>query len=141
MLRFPPNPAKSPAPSTAWSLDFAAKDGDILVTEFDAVRHWSRTWHQNADRPAKPRLIRDISSDERYADPGLPLMQVRGDGTSVLLQDGDQLFLRGLGTTPQGERPFFGLLDLRTLKTPLVSQRHQQFEYPFAVLDVLTRRF
>jgi dipeptidyl aminopeptidase/acylaminoacyl peptidase len=125
-----------------WSLDFAAKDGDILVTEFDAVRHWSRTWHQNADRPAKPRLIRDISSDERYADPGLPLMQVRGDGTSVLLQDGDQLFLRGLGATPQGERPFLDLLDLRTLKTQrLFRSDTNGFEYPFAVLDVLTRRF
>lgn len=125
-----------------WSLDFAAKDGDILITEFDPIRHWTRTWYQNADRPVKPRLIRDISSDERYADPGLPLMRVRSDGTSVLLQDGDQLFLRGAGATPQGERPFLDVLDLRTLKTQrLFRSDTSGFEYPFALLDVQSRRF
>ncbi|HOX49997.1 MAG TPA: prolyl oligopeptidase family serine peptidase [Fibrobacteria bacterium] len=125
-----------------WSLDFFAKDGGILVVEFDPIRHWTRSWIHNADRPAKPRLIRDISSDERYADPGLPLMQVRPDGTSVLLQDGDHLFLRGLGSTPRGDRPFLDMLDLGTLKAKrLFRCDTASYEYPFAILDLPGRRF
>lgn len=51
-------------------------------------------------------LIHERSSQDAYGDPGRPLMKRSRRGHDVILQYGDQIYLRGSGASPQGDRPF-----------------------------------
>jgi len=89
-----------------------------LVTEYDNNRHWRKTFITNVDDPQqKPRLLWDLSTDERYANPGAPVRRQLPNGAWVVLQDGDSAYLAGVGSSPDGDRPFLDRLDLKTLKT------------------------
>ena len=48
--------------------------------------------------------------------PGSPLMTTRPDGSRTVLQDGSTIYLRGDGSTPDGDRPFLDRLDLVTME-------------------------
>ncbi|WP_211443058.1 S9 family peptidase [Collimonas humicola] len=89
-----------------------------LLTEYDRNRHWRRSFLVNVDdAEQKPRLLWDLSTDEKYANPGSPVKRQLPNGATVLRQDGDAIFLSGVGASPDGDRPFLDKLDLKTLKS------------------------
>jgi dipeptidyl aminopeptidase/acylaminoacyl peptidase len=96
--------------------DLAAA-GQLLVTEHDRDRRWLTTRLCDLAGPAGSRVIFDHSADEAYQDPGTPLFTVHADGTRTVLQDGNQIYLRGDGASPAGDRPFLDRLDLADLTT------------------------
>ncbi len=103
-----------------------------LMYENDANRHWNRTFVVDVDdRAAKPKLLWDLSSDEHYKDPGAPVMREVANGVWLMRQDGDAIFLRGTGSSPQGDRPFLDRLDLKTSKSDRLfhcdETSHEQF--------------
>jgi dipeptidyl aminopeptidase/acylaminoacyl peptidase len=55
-----------------------------------------------------------MSSDERYADPGRPVHRDLANGFSVVRQDGDTIYLSGVGSSPDGDRPFLDRFNLKT---------------------------
>jgi dipeptidyl aminopeptidase/acylaminoacyl peptidase len=88
-----------------------------LMHEYDRTRHWRRSFLVNVDDPQQqPRLLWDLSTDEKYANPGTPVKRQLPNGAWVLRQDGDAIFLGGAGASPGGDRPFLDKLDLKTLK-------------------------
>lgn len=90
-----------------------ADGGRALVHEYDANRSWRTTSLQDLDDPTAPRrVLWDLSTDERYADPGSPEYRRLANGAWVLHEDGGALFLSGAGATPQGNRPFLDRFDL-----------------------------
>ena len=94
------------------------KNGLVAVTDYDRDKRWRRTLALNADNPSEaPRLLWSLSAQDRYKDPGFPMMRMLKSGHAALLQHGDSIFLSGAGATPQGDRPFLDRLDLKTLKT------------------------
>jgi dipeptidyl aminopeptidase/acylaminoacyl peptidase len=94
-----------------------AEPGQLLVTEHDRDRRWltTRLTDLSSDQPG--RVIFDHSADEAYADPGSPLLTVHPDGTRTVLQDGNHIYLRGDGASPEGDRPFLDRLNLTDLTT------------------------
>jgi len=96
--------------------DMAAA-GQLLTTEHDRDRRWITTRLTDLAAPGSSRVIFDHSADEAYLDPGTPMMTVHPDGTRTVLQDGNQVFLRGQGASPEGDRPFLDRLDLSDLTT------------------------
>jgi dipeptidyl aminopeptidase/acylaminoacyl peptidase len=89
-----------------------------FLTEYDENRHWRRTFVIDVDDPqTKPRLLWDLSTDERYANPGIPVRRQLANGVSVVRQEGDSIYLAGLGASPDGDRPFLDRLDLKSLKS------------------------
>ncbi len=87
--------------------------GLALVREYDDNRHWTRTYALNVEeRSSGLRILWDQSSDERYQDPGRPVLRERPDGTWVVRQEGTGLFLSGQGSSPGGDRPFLDRFDL-----------------------------
>lgn len=91
--------------------------GLALRYEYDHNRHWLRAFLLDPDDPKQaPRLLWDLSAEEKYADPGNPVMRVLPNGAVVLRQEGSSIFLSGEGASPEGDRPFLDRLDLRTLK-------------------------
>ncbi len=99
-------------------LAWTAQPGVAFLDEDDANRHWRHTTIVDVDHPKQPaRVLWDMSSDERYGDPGGLVYRRLPNGAVIVRQDGDQVFLHGLGASPQGDRPFLDRLDLKTLKS------------------------
>ena len=89
-----------------------------LLAEYDNNRHWRRAFVFNVDDlQQKPRLLWDLSTDERYKNPGTTVKRQLPNGSWVVRQDGDSVYLAGVGSSPDGDRPFLDRLDLKTLKT------------------------
>ncbi len=55
--------------------------------------------------------------DEHYKSPGNPVYRRLSNGALVIRQDADSIFLSGIGSSPDGDRPFLDRLNLKTLKT------------------------
>lgn len=97
----------------AWS----EQPGTALLTDYDVNRKWRRTWQINVDDAgASRRLVWDMSTDEKYADPGSPVRRTLANGFSVIRQDGNAIYLSGNGSSPAGDRPFLDKFDLGTQK-------------------------
>ncbi len=95
--------------------DWAERPELALLHDYDDNRHWQRTFVIDVDdAKAKPRLLWDMSSDEHYKDPGSPVYRALPNGQWVVRQDGNAIFLRGEGSSPDGDRPFLDRLDLAT---------------------------
>jgi dipeptidyl aminopeptidase/acylaminoacyl peptidase len=98
--------------------DWSEQSSTALLTEYDNNRHWRKTFVVDLDDPQqKPRLLWDLSMDENYADPGHPVTRQLANGSWVIRQDGDSIYLAGVGSSPDGDRPFLDQLNLKTLKT------------------------
>lgn len=89
-----------------------------LLFDYDENRHWERGFIADVDHPAeKPRLLWDLSADEKYKNPGSPVMRQLANGGRVMRQEGDSIYLRGVGSSPDGDRPFLDQLNLKTQKS------------------------
>ena len=121
-------------------------DGTALVNEFDRETRWTRTSLLDVGGD-EPRTLFDRSAEDRYGDPGFPSRRP-GGGTagSVVLQDGDSIYLVGRGASPEGDLPFIDRLNLRTLATERMFRSEPgTYETVTAVLSangdsLLTRR-
>lgn len=124
-------------------------DRHALVTETWIKTRRTRTWRFRPAEPAAPPvLLIDRSSEDRYRDPGDPVLRRGRFGRPVLhLADGgDTLWLSGTGASPEGNRPFLDRFNL----TSRTAQRAWQSAAPYfeefvAFLDpdgtqALTRR-
>jgi len=98
--------------------DWSEQSSVALLTEWDNNRHWRRTFTIDVDQlQSKPRLIWDLSTDEKYKNPGNPVRRTLANGPRVVRQDGDFIYLAGAGASPDGNRPFLDRLNLNTLKS------------------------
>jgi dipeptidyl aminopeptidase/acylaminoacyl peptidase len=89
-----------------------------LLHEYDNNRHWRKSFIVNVDDPQqKPRLLWDLSTDERYKNPGFPVLHYLANGRAVILQEGDSIYLSGVGASTDGDRPFLDRFNLTTLKS------------------------
>ncbi len=81
------------------------------------------------DRDIKPELVEDRSWQDRYNDPGSPVMHPGPYGTPVILtaDGGKTIFHSGDGASPEGDRPFLDRVDLETGET----ERLFRSEAPF----------
>lgn len=102
--------------------------------EYDENRHWQTTRIVDVDKRGDAgRLLWDLSSDELYQDPGSFLYTRLPNGAVIARMEGDHLFLRGQGASPQGDRPFLDRLDLATLKTErLFRSGRDDYDVPLA---------
>jgi dipeptidyl aminopeptidase/acylaminoacyl peptidase len=103
-------------------LDFFPTGNRMLVRDYDRDRKWGRTFlaPTTAILATEPKLLWERSIQDRYGDPGSPMMKTLPSGHSVIRTAGDPagdtFFLRGEGSTPKGDRPFLDKYDLKTGK-------------------------
>ena len=124
-----------------------AKGGFALVTDTERRTRRVRTFQIDLDRPDQPaKLIWSRNNQDRYADPGMPLTKATANGGGSVLQDGDSIFLTGLGSSPTGDHPFLNRFNLATGQTePMFKCDDDHYETVVALLDdhgskFLTRR-
>jgi dipeptidyl aminopeptidase/acylaminoacyl peptidase len=89
-----------------------------LLEEYDENRHWRHVSLMDVDHPqTAPRVLWDLSSDEKYADPGRLIYRVQPDGQYLVRMQGDAIYLSGDGASADGDRPFLDRLDLATRRS------------------------
>ncbi len=112
-------------------------ESTALVRESWWSTRKSRTYVVNPGSPgAEPRTLFDLSTEDRYADPGFPLTRPTGYGTSVLRLDGRAIYLSGQGASPEGNRPFLRRMDLETEEVEeLFRSSAPHYERPVSLLD------
>lgn len=108
-----------------------------FVNDYDRNKRWVRTFSIDPDQAAQtPKLVWSRSAQDRYNDPGAPLMRTRADGTQVIWQNGDTIYLRGEGASAQGDHPFLAKFDLATQKAERYFQSEEKaYEQPVALLS------
>ena len=105
------------------ALIWGEKSSIALLREYQSARRWNRTYLLNPDQPDEPpRLIWDLSAQERYNDPGTPMTHVLPSGQRAMRVYDNGIYLNGAGASPEGDRPFLDRLDLTTLKTERLFQ-------------------
>jgi len=119
--------------------------GVLMLTENDRKTRMTRTWL--LDRPgATPRKLWERSQEDSYANPGTPLRRALGSGTDAIRQVGGAIYLTGVGSTPDGDRPFLDRLDLQSgQKQRLFQSEDQSYETVVGLITtdaarVVTRR-
>ncbi len=101
--------------SITWGDDTLA-----IVTESWLRTRALRTWRVAPGQPGVAgEVMNERSSQDRYNDPGTPVLGRNALGRLVLQRsaDGQKLFFNGLGASPEGERPFLDEYDLTTKTT------------------------
>ncbi|MGY0634034.1 S9 family peptidase [Luteimonas sp. A478] len=115
-------------------------NGDLaLIDEFWWRDRQTRQWRIAPDHPDRaPELLFDRSSEDRYGDPGSPVLvsDEAGNGRLLTGSDGNSLFLIGNGASPEGDRPFVDRFDLATKDTTrLFHSQAPYLERPATLLD------
>jgi dipeptidyl aminopeptidase/acylaminoacyl peptidase len=145
---------------TEWryaNISFTEK-GVALLTETDRASRHVRTWVI----ASAPRKLWDRRQDAAYENPGTPVTRRdsgaggafgggggggfgAGGGAGVIMQNGDNIYLTGAGSSPEGDRPFIDRLNLKTFETErLFRSDAKAYETVVAPLDedaktILTR--
>lgn len=102
----------------ARGLLYGRNAGLALVSDYDRDRRWLQMHRIYLDDPgAEAKLVSSRNVQDRYADPGQPMMKRLPTGGYVLEQSGDYIFLAGTGATPKGDHPFLDRLSLKTWQT------------------------
>jgi dipeptidyl aminopeptidase/acylaminoacyl peptidase len=98
-----------------------------------------KTWRLRlGDEGFEPELLWDRSREDRYGDPGRPLLRRDIRGRNLIhTEDGSEvLYLSGKGASDEGDRPFLDRLDLATGKTRrLFRSKAPWYERPVDLLD------
>ena len=103
--------------------------GIALLTENDRATRRTRTWI--LEPGAAPRTVWDRKQDAAYDDPGAPVTRRdtgattggggggggRGGPAGSIIQNGDFIYVAGVGASKDGDRPFLDKLNVKTLKT------------------------
>jgi len=97
---------------------FGERDGVMLFYDYNRDTQRRRILAIDyRNQGAKPKMISDLNVNDRYGDIGQPVTKRLPNGFSVIQQNGDEIFLSGNGSSPEGDRPFLRKMNLQTLKT------------------------
>jgi dipeptidyl aminopeptidase/acylaminoacyl peptidase len=101
----------------AAGLSYFATPGQALASQSEWKRSWRTTFLVDLANPgAEPVKIWDLSTQDRYNDPGRPVTTSLKTGERVILQDKDWIYLSGPGSSPKGDHPFLDRMNLKTMK-------------------------
>lgn len=114
-------------------------DDLALITERWWANRMERVWKVRPGQadPAQV-LVRERSFEDRYGDPGRPVLKSTDDGQMVLLlsEDGRFMYLTGAGASPEGNRPFLDRFEIASGETERLWQSESPYyESVAALLD------
>jgi len=93
------------------------KDGLMLLFDYNRDTQRRRMLSIDYRNPGTPKVISDLNVNDGYNDIGQPVTKTQPNGATLVRQSGDDIFLTGTGASPQGDRPFFRRMNLKTLQT------------------------
>jgi dipeptidyl aminopeptidase/acylaminoacyl peptidase len=128
---------------------FGERGDFAILRDFDRDTLHERTWFFNpqpnpaesytfhADKPTEKTLVWDLSRQDKYHNPGMPVVWELPNGHSPVLQQSNFIFLAGAGASADGERPFLDRLDINTMEVKRIFQGEAgSYEEIVAVLGI-----
>ena len=113
--------------------------GLALLDEYWWKSRETKQWKIAPDQPQQaPLLLHARSADDRYGDPGEPLLQADGNGRMrlQLSADGNSFYRIGEGASAEGDRPFLDRVDLASGNSErLFHSQAPYYEVPLALVD------
>lgn len=108
-----------------------------LLQEFWWKTRKTRTWQINPSQPdSPPHLVFDRSFQDRYSDPGRPMVEINSFGRYTMKLNNQNIFLSGRGASDEGDQPFLDSMDLATGKTTRIFQSAApNYELPIEILS------
>lgn len=104
--------------------EFRWKDRKRVILAFDPAR------------AGQPATLFDGSFEDRYHDPGHPMLQANKAGKDVLITTQDGIYFSGDGASPDGDRPFVAVMNSRNGENKQLWRSEAPFyEWPVALLD------
>jgi dipeptidyl aminopeptidase/acylaminoacyl peptidase len=124
-------------------LTFGSEGTPSLLADYNRNTRKRRTFLFDIARPtSSPVLLWERSTQDRYHDPGTPVLRTLASGHHVLWVHEGHIFLAGHGAAPDGEHPFLDRLDLATRKTErLFRSPEHAYEEVVALLNDDGSRF
>jgi dipeptidyl aminopeptidase/acylaminoacyl peptidase len=96
-------------------IEFIASSSQAFVRDYDRDVRVTRTQLVDLAAPAtSAATLWQLRDGDRYHDPGQPATHPTANGESVVMRDGDAIFLLGQGYGPDGRRPFLDRFDLKS---------------------------
>ena len=125
--------------------DLLAADADTaLVYEGWWQERQEKVWLISPDGSSEPKLLWQRSTEDRYADPGRPLMTTADNGQRLLRLENGHIYLTAVGASEEGNRPFIDKYELASGDTErLWRSEAPYYEYPITLLPgakLLTQR-
>jgi dipeptidyl aminopeptidase/acylaminoacyl peptidase len=97
------------------SLIWIDHGGLVIVRDYERTRRMATSVLVNADDVSQaPRTLWKRRTEDRYGDPGNPVLKTVAAGQRVAVHHHGKIFLHGAGATPKGDRPFLRTYDLAT---------------------------
>ena len=118
-------------------LTWSEKSWVALLKDYQSSKRWTRTYLINPDDSAvERRLLWELSSQDRYTDPGAPMSRTLANGFRAMRVFNNSIYLNGSGASPEGDRPFLHRLDLASLQTEtLFHAAEQTYESVVALIN------
>lgn len=139
---FTAEPAKLLDLSFRFSYLLGAADGSLMVWENWWQDRNEKVWYLPAG--ASAQLLWERSSEDRYNDPGTPLLTTAANGQRLLRVEDGAIYLTAVGASTEGNRPFIDKRQLATGETQRLWRSEAPFyEYPITLLpsgQLLTQR-
>ncbi len=116
----------------------------ILVSEQSrGAKRIRTTWLLQGG--AAPRKLWELNTEDRYKDPGRPVMRPRGLSAGgpmgerggepgIVVQKGDVIYLAGEGASPKGDMPFLDRFNVKTSTAERVFQTEGESYEAFVAL-------
>jgi len=79
-------------------------------------------WTFHADKPNEKTLVWDLSTQDRYHNPGRPVLWPLASGHQAIMQQSNYIFLMGNGSSADGDHPFLDRLDINTMDLKRIFQ-------------------
>jgi dipeptidyl aminopeptidase/acylaminoacyl peptidase len=139
-------------------IEFGERGDFAILRDFDRDTLRGRAWFFNpeptpdqawtfhSDKPNEKTLVWDMSTQDRYKNPGRPVYWPMPGGHKAVLMNSNYIFLQGTGASPDGDRPFLDRLDINTMELVRIFQgAPKTYEEIVAMLSrgadvLLTRR-
>jgi dipeptidyl aminopeptidase/acylaminoacyl peptidase len=96
---------------------FGERNGVMFFYDFNRDTNRRRMFMTDYRNPAQVTLLSDLNTRDRYNDPGTPVTKMLPNGFSVVIMDGEAVYMTGAGASPEGDRPFLRRMTLSDKQT------------------------
>ena len=100
-------------------VSFLESTDRALIRDYNRDTKFARTMIVDLNKTnTEPRVLFNLSVQDRYNDPGQPVTRRLSNGhNAILLHAGKYVYLTGQGASAEGERPFLDRFDIETAKS------------------------
>lgn len=111
-------------------------DSFALLMEFSRADNRTKTWQINPATGKAPELLIDLSMDDRYNNPGSPVMVKNAFGKYIVYTNKKktELLMTSTGASPEGDMPFLSRFSLKDKKNTILWR--SQAPYFETILEV-----